>query len=503
MQDRNVSSIVAIIGAGFGGVGLAIRLKQAGIDFILFEKGAGVGGVWRENTYPGAACDVPSHLYSFSFEPKPDWPRKYAEQPHILEYLEHCARKYDLLKHARFNTEIESARFDETSGLWTLRTKNGEEFQARALVTACGQLNRPATPSLKGLESFRGERFHSALWNHMVDFTGKRVAIVGTGASAIQFVPAVVAKAAKVTLFQRSPPWVMPKPDRVFRGFEKAAMRVVPGVTALYRFATYLRCEARLIGFRKDTWMNAVGVRMAMRHLRRQIPDERLRRQVTPDYTFGCKRVLISNDYLVALSRSNVSVVTESISEVTADAIVAADGQIYPADILILGTGFQATDFLAPMRVIGRGGRDLNEAWRNGAEAYLGLTIPGFPNFFLLYGPNTNLAHNSVVYMIESQIRYILGCLQLLVRRPGAFLDLKPERLQRWEEEMQTRLDRSVWSAGCANWYKNANGRITNNWPGFTFEYRWRTRAPKFEDYELIKQTGKAAHARTGSAHQN
>jgi cation diffusion facilitator CzcD-associated flavoprotein CzcO len=276
-----VSSTVAIIGAGFGGVGLAVRLKQAGIDFVLFEKGAGVGGVWRENTYPGAACDVPSHLYSFSFEPKPDWPRKYAEQPHILGYLEHCAKKYDLLKHARFNTEIESARFDETNGLWTLRAKTGEEFQARALVTACGQLNRPATPSLKGLESFRGEKFHSALWNHGIDFAGKRVAIVGTGASAIQFVPTVVAKAAKVTLFQRSPPWIMPKPDRVFRDFEKALMRSVPGVIALYRLATYLKCEARLIGFRKDTWMNAFGVRMAMRHLRRQIPNERLRRQLT------------------------------------------------------------------------------------------------------------------------------------------------------------------------------------------------------------------------------
>lgn len=476
---------VAIIGAGFGGVGLAVRLKQSGIDFILFEKAASVGGVWRENTYPGAACDVPSHLYSFSFEPKPDWPRKYAEQPHILGYLEHCARKYDLLKHMRFKTEIESAAFDEASGLWTLRTKSGEEFQARALVTACGQLNRPATPALKGLENFRGAKFHSALWDHTVDLAGKRVAVVGTGASAIQFVPTVVAKAARMTLFQRSPPWIMPKPDRIFHGFEKALMRFVPGVTALYRSTTYLRCEARLIGFRKGTWMNALGVRLALRHLRSQIPDEQLRLQLTPDYTFGCKRVLISNEYLKALARPNAAVVTDSIAEVTADAIVTSTGQTYPADVLILGTGFQATDFLAPMRVTGRGGRDLNEAWRDGAEAYLGMTIPGFPNFFLLYGPNTNLAHNSVVYMIESQIRYILGCLEVLAQHPGAVLDLKAERLRSYAEEIQTRLDRSVWSAGCANWYKNANGRITNNWPGFTFEYRWRTRAPKIEDYEL------------------
>lgn len=470
-------------------MGLGVQLKQAGIDFILFDKAANVGGVWRENTYPGAACDVPSHLYSFSFEPKPDWPRKYAEQPHILAYLEHCARKYDLLKHARFNTEIESARFNETSGVWTLRTKKGEEFQARAIVTACGQLNRPAFPALKGLENFRGEKFHSALWNHAVDLTGKHVAVVGTGASAIQFVPTVVAKAAKVTLFQRSPPWVMPKPDRVFHGFEKALMRRVPGVIALYRLTTYLRCEARLIGFQKRTWMNRVGTFLSTRHLRRQIPDEGLRRQLTPDYTFGCKRVLISNDYFTALARPNVSVVTDSIAEVKADSIVTATGEEYPADLLILGTGFQATDFLAPMRIIGRGGRDLNEAWRDGAEAYLGLTIPGFPNFFLLYGPNTNLAHNSVVYMIESQIRYILGCLGWLVRRPGTFLDVKSERLNRYAEEIQARLDRSVWSAGCANWYKNAKGRITNNWPGFTFEYRWRTRAPRAEDYDFVQQT--------------
>jgi len=451
---------VAIIGAGFGGVGLAVRLKQAGVDFILIEKGAGVGGVWRENTYPGAACDVPSHLYSFSFEPKPDWPRKYAEQPHILGYLEHCARKYDLLSHARFNTEIESASFDETSGQWTLQVKGGEEFRARVLVTACGQLNRPATPALKGLENFRGEKFHSAQWNHGLDLAGKRVAVVGTGASAIQFVPIVVAKAAKVTLFQRSPPWIIPKPDRVFTAVEKALMRAIPGIASFYRLMTYLACEARFLGFQKGTLINASGLRLAKGHLRKQVPNEALRRQLTPDYTFGCKRVLISNHYLPALASPNVSVVTDQIAEVTAEAIVTADGQSHPADVLIMGTGFQATDFLAPMRVVGMGGRDLNEAWRDGAEAYLGLTIPGFPNFFLLYGPNTNLAHSSVVFMIESQIRYILGCLRILERRPGAWLDLKPERLRRYAEEIQLRLERSVWGAGCANWYKGTSGNL-------------------------------------------
>jgi cation diffusion facilitator CzcD-associated flavoprotein CzcO len=483
-QDSQTT--VAIIGTGFGGLCMAIQLKKAGMDsFIIFEKANRVGGTWRENTYPGAACDVPSHLYSFSFEIKHDWSRKYAEQPEILGYLQHCAEKYGLLPHIRFNTMIEGADFDEKTGLWNIRSSKGETFSARVLISACGQLNRPAYPKLRGIDNFKGTQFHSAHWNHDYDFEGKRVAVVGTGASAIQFVPPVAKKALYLTLFQRTPPWIIPKPDRAYLSIEKTLFKYLPWIQALHRLQIYCWNESRFLAFRKNSLANKIIQAVAQRHLRRDIENSRLKKVLTPDYPAGCKRVLISNDYFETLARPNVSVVTDEIVEVKPDGIVTGAGDFHPADAIIYGTGFQATDFLAPMKLTGRGGRDLNEAWREGAEAYLGITVSGFPNLFILYGPNTNLAHNSIIYMLESQVQYVLCCLRTLLDKNLKFMDLKNDRFRIYNDEMQTRLKQSVWDAGCSSWYKTASGKNTNNWPGFTFEYRRRTCNLNLSDYEL------------------
>jgi cation diffusion facilitator CzcD-associated flavoprotein CzcO len=474
---------VAIIGTGFGGLCMAIQLKRAGFDhFTLFERAASVGGTWRDNSYPGAACDVPSHLYSFSFEVKPDWSRKFSEQPEILAYLRHCAEKYDLLRHTRFNTEIEGADFDASAGVWRLRTTGGERFEANVLVSACGQLNRPAIPKLRGLESFAGVQFHSARWNHEYPLDGKQVAVVGTGASAIQFVPHVAARAGHLTLFQRTPPWIMPKPDRPYSTIEKTLFARIPGIRALHRAGIYWSFEWRYLGFKKGSLANRLAERFARRHIMRSSAPELLP-VVMPDYALGCKRILISNDYHQTLSRPNVTVVTDDIREVQPSGIVDARGTLHPVDAIIYGTGFQSTDFLAPMKLVGQNGRELNQAWREGAEAYLGITVAGFPNLFMLYGPNTNLAHNSIIFMLESQVRYVMGAIRALADKRLSYIDLKPERLRAYNDEVQSRLSQSVWDSGCSSWYKNDAGKNTNNWPGFTFEYRRRTRRIDLEDY--------------------
>jgi cation diffusion facilitator CzcD-associated flavoprotein CzcO len=474
---------LAIIGTGFGGLCMAIQLKRAGLDdFTLFERAASVGGTWRDNSYPGAACDVPSHLYSFSFEAKHDWSRKFAEQPEILAYLQHCAKKYDLLRHIRFNTEIQSGQFDDEQGIWRLRSAAGEVFEANVLIPACGQLNRPAIPKLPGIERFAGIQFHSARWNHDYALDGKRIAVIGTGASAIQFVPHVAARAAHLTVFQRTPPWIMPKPDRAYTALEKSLFARLPGLRALHRAGLYWALEWRFIGFKQGGMANRIAERFARKHMERGTAPELLP-VVTPDYALGCKRILISNDYHQTLSRPNVSVVTDEIREVGPDGIVDARGRLHAVDAIIYGTGFKSTEFLAPMALTGLEGRELNQAWRDGAEAYLGITVSGFPNLFVLYGPNTNLAHNSIIFMLESQVRYVMGAIRALDRERLAWLDLKPDCMRSYNEEMQTRLKHSVWDSGCSSWYKNEAGKNTNNWPGFTFEYRRRTRTIDLEDY--------------------
>jgi cation diffusion facilitator CzcD-associated flavoprotein CzcO len=391
MGSRNGSSgetpTVVIVGAGFGGIGLGIRLKAAGIEsFTILEKAGGVGGVWRDNSYPGLTCDVPSHLYQFSFEPNFDWSRRFPLRDEILDYLERCADRYGLRDHIRLATEVASADFDEGRARWRVRLVGGEELSADFLVTATGQLSRPSFPHIPGLDGFEGELFHSARWNHDYDLRGKTVAAIGTGASAVQYVPEIVPLVERLHLFQRTPGWVIPKPDRPYRPRERALFRRFPQIVRLSRALAYVRLELITLGFTRARWLvkpMEVGYK---RRLREEVPDPEKQAKLVPDYRMGCKRVLISNDYLAALARDEVEIVTERVAGVTGTGVLTDDGRERVVDAIVLGTGFQANDFLAPMAIRGRGGLDLDEAWRDGAEAYLGLAVAGFPNMFMLYG---------------------------------------------------------------------------------------------------------------------
>jgi len=478
---------IAILGAGVAGLCMGIRLKKAGISsFTLFEKSDRLGGTWYDNSYPGAGCDVPSHLYCFSFEPNPSWSRKFSLQPEIQDYLDHCALKYGLLKHIRFRTEIASASFDEAQGVWRMRTTTGEELSAHVLVSATGQLNRPHVPKLLGLDSFEGSTFHSARWDHGHDLAGEDVAVIGNGASAIQFIPCIAPVARRVTIFQRSANYVVPRFDRAYKPWEKWIFRNVPIALKLYRASIYGRLEARFFGFFRDSWVGKKLREGALAYLHERVSDPALVEKLTPDYPIGCKRILISDDYYESLVRPNVEVVTEPIAGVTRRGIVTEDGSSRLVDTIIFATGFETTSFLAPMQIEGLGGRKLAEEWSTGAEAYLGVALSGYPNLFLLYGPNTNLGHNSIIFMIECQVNYVLQCVQQLMRRSLSYLDVRREAMDQYNEQVQHAIEKTAWSAGCHSWYKTESGKVTNNWSGFTVEYWWKTRVPDWGAYELV-----------------
>jgi len=472
---------VLVIGAGFGGLAMAIALRRAGErDVLLLEKGADVGGVWRDNTYPGAACDVPSHLYSFSFEPNPHWSRTYSPQAEILDYLRHCADKYAVRDAVRFGCEVGGAAFDEARALWRVewRDEQGRAHaaHARVLVSAVGLLSRPAVPRLPGLETFRGPVFHSARWRHDVPLKDRRVAVIGTGASAIQFVPEIAREAARLTVFQRTPAWILPRPDRAYTDRERRRFARWPWLMAAHRAFIYAAHDSRALGFTRLRWLMAiVGGLPARRLLRKQVPDAALRDRLTPRYPVGCKRILISNDWLPTLSRPHVELVTDAIEAVTPAGVRVAGGREIAADAIVLGTGFAASEFLAPMTIRGRGGVSLNDAWARGAQAWLGITVPGFPNFFMIYGPNTNLGHNSIVFMLESQVAHVMRCLRRLREEGGRTIEVAAPPFERWNATLQRRSQGTIF-AGCTSWYVDANGRHTVNWPGFTTTYRWLTR---------------------------
>jgi cation diffusion facilitator CzcD-associated flavoprotein CzcO len=475
---------VAIIGAGVSGICLGIKLKAAGIDaFAIFEKSDGVGGTWRDNTYPGANCDVPSLFYSFSFEFKTDWTRKFAGQAEILAYLEHCADKYGLRPHLRCNAAVTDARWDDGTGRWHFRTADGVEHRARVLVSGVGQLNRPAYPELPGLDQFAGTTFHSARWNHAHDLAGEHVAVIGNGASAIQFIPCIAPVAGRVTIFQRSANWMIPRLDRPYTERERRVFTRVPATARLLRYLTWAQLEARWPAFSKDSRIGRKLESTALDDMRRQVPDPALQAVLTPDYPVGCKRILISDDYYAAVVRPNVAIVTSPLTRVTRDALVTADGRSHRADTIIFATGFRTTEFLAPIHLTGRDGRTLEQAWRDGAEAYLGIALAGFPNFFMLYGPNTNLGHNSIIFMIERQVRLVMECVERLRRDRLRAVEVRREAMERYNAEVQRSLKRSVWDAGCQSWYKTASGKITNNWPHGTISYWWRTRRMRWADF--------------------
>lgn len=488
LASRPEASVeVIIVGSGFSGIGMAIQLKKAGnSSFVILEKAGGVGGTWRENRYPGCACDVPSHLYSYSFEPHPGWSRMFAPQAEILDYLEHCADKYELRPHIRFHSEVTSAALDEKTGLWNVHLQGGEILTARHLVLGIGALHRPAYPEIEGIERFQGHAFHSAQWDHAHDLTGKRVAVIGTGASAIQFVPRIAPKVDKLHLFQRTPPWVLPKPDRTIGRAEQLLFGAAPISQRLYRYWIYWLMELRAFGFTIDPRVMQLVAALGRRHIRKQIRNPKLRELVTPSYTPGCKRILMADDYYPTLELPNVEVVADRIEKVTERGIVTEGGVERPVDTIIYGTGFKVTELLTHMSVRGRGGVEINDIWKSGVEAYLGTTVSGFPNLYLLMGPNTGLGHNSMIFMIESQIDYVLGCMRITKDHGARFADIKPKVQKAFNERIRERLERTVWASGCHSWYLDREGQNSTTWPGFTFEFWLRTRRVNAKDYELL-----------------
>ena len=478
---------IAIIGAGHSGICMGMQLKRAGIDdFVILEKGATLGGTWRDNTYPGASCDAPSFLYSFSFAQKTDWSRRFAWQPELLAYSVECAVQSGLLAHCRFNAEVTAARFDEARNLWRLELAGGDVVDAQFLVTGVGQLHWPATPAIPGRESFAGAQFHSARWDHGVDLAGKRIVVIGNAASAVQFVPQIAPLASRLTIFQRSANWLMPRNDHLYSPRVQRAMTRWPWLAkALHDFQWFFFGELQLTPLMKQVrivqWLATLRSKA---HLRRQVKDPALRSKLVPDYPIGAKRVLFNDDYYPTLGRANVQLVTDAIERIEPDAVRSKGGERFAADVIIYATGFHATDFLAPMRITGAGGRDLKQEWQHGAHAYLGVTVSGFPNLFMLYGPNTNLGHNSILVMIEAQVGYIIDAVRQMDAGGLRRLDVKRPVLEEYNRWLQGDLARSVWAADKQSWYKLADGTITNNWPHSTIRYRKLLRRADLAAYE-------------------
>ncbi|MBZ0252088.1 MAG: NAD(P)/FAD-dependent oxidoreductase, partial [Candidatus Methylomirabilis sp.] len=427
INDGDGYSRIVIVGAGFSGLGMAIRLKQKGVrDFVVFEKADEVGGTWRDNTYPGAACDVESHLYSFSFAPNPNWSRSYSSGWEIQDYLVRCADRFGVRPFIRFGHQVTDARWDEARDLWRIETSRGVHW-ARVLIAGTGPLSEPSLPELPGLENFEGRVFHSARWDHDYDLAGKRVAVVGTGASAIQFVPRIQPKVGSLTVFQRTPPWILPRPDRAISEWEKRLFRLSPAVHRLLRSGIYWRREWVAYFFTRRPELLRFVQRMAKDHLRRQVKDKELRRRLTPDYTIGCKRILLASDYYPALAQPNVEVVTSALKEIGPNWVLARDGRRREVDAIVFGTGFHVTDMPAAQHIRGLGGRLLADDWAEGMEAYLGTAVAGYPNLFFMIGPNTGLGHNSMVYMIESQIAYLADALRKMRKSGKDVIEVRRE----------------------------------------------------------------------------
>jgi cation diffusion facilitator CzcD-associated flavoprotein CzcO len=479
---------VLIVGGGFSGLCMGIKLLEAGMNsFLIIEKSADIGGTWWDNRYPGCACDIPSHLYSFSFAPSTEWTRMYPGQQEIHEYLKRCTEDYGLAPYLRLNTRFCEAVWDESEGVWNAMTGDGMRICARVLVSGMGALHVPRYPELKGLDCFKGPAFHSSTWDYGVDLDVKNVAVVGTGASAIQFVPQIAPRVGKLHLFQRTPPWIVPRLDFAFSEKWRRRFRSIPITRWALRQYIFWRQEVRVLGFLGNERFRKKVEAIALRHLARRIKDPKLRAALTPNYQLGCKRVLVSDDYYPTFNRSNVELVTEGITEVREHSIATSDGVERPIDVLIYGTGFRATEPLIGCRVVGKGGVDIHEAWGKRMSAYLGVTVSGFPNFFMLLGPNTGLGHNSVVLMIEAQVRYTMDCLKLMKRRKQRVLEVRPEIQQSFVEEIYRRMAGTVWqSGGCKSWYQDqTTGEITTLWPGSVVSYFRRTRSVSASDYKL------------------
>lgn len=476
-----------IIGSGFAGLGLAIRLTQQGRnDFLVLERGSDVGGTWRDNTYPGAACDVPSHLYSYSFALNPNWSRSFSRQGEIQQYIQDVSKRYDVRDKHIFDCDVTSARWNDETAVWEIESTKGS-FTADTVISAVGALCEPALPDIKGIGEFEGEIFHSARWNHDADLTGKRVAIIGTGASAIQIVPAIAPKVGHLDVYQRTAPWLLPRLDRPYTTAERLAFKHIPGLQRLSRAAIYAARETQVVGLAKAPALMRLFEAIAKAKLRYEIRDPELRAKVTPNFRIGCKRMLISNDYYPALARPNVDVVTDGIAEVRANSIVTEDGAEREIDALIVATGFHVTDSPTYNTITGRDGRTLSEVFDEiGQQGYKGSAIANFPNMFFLLGPNVGLGHTSMVYMIESQINYIADALATFDRLDLRTVEVRRDVQDAYNADLQAKLAGSVWlTGGCSSWYLDKHGNNTTLWPDFTFEFRRLTRTFDVAAYDI------------------
>jgi cation diffusion facilitator CzcD-associated flavoprotein CzcO len=487
-EPKKAGFAIAIIGAGFAGIGMAIRLKKAGIhSFTLFERSHEIGGTWRDNSYPGAACDVPSHVYSLSFEQNPNWSGRYAGSGEIQEHLLSLVEKWDLRAHLQLNTAITEARFHEKTGTWALTTDQGKRHLFRVVVSGVGGLVDPSYPDIKGLDSFNGTQFHTARWNHDYDLKGKRMAIIGTGASAVQVVPTIASQVKQLLVFQRTAAWVVRKWEKDYSTEAKRRLVRFPKLMWLFRFVRYWLSE--LLGtmvFFNSKRLSSIGERLSRAHLKAQVKDPELRKKLTPSFQFGCKRVLLSDDYWATFERDNVELVTDQITEITPDGIKTADGRSHVVDGIILATGFDLGLATAPFPITGLGDKTLDEAWRDGAFAYKGMTVTGFPNWFILMGPNTGPGHTSVLIYTEAQINHTLQAIKTLQKNKIKYLDIRQEIQDRYNANIQARMKHTAWLSGCQSWYLSEDGINRTLYPGFATEYVLKTRKLKLSDYEVV-----------------
>jgi cation diffusion facilitator CzcD-associated flavoprotein CzcO len=481
---------VAIVGAGFSGIGMGAALQRAGHEYAIFERAGDLGGVWQHNTYPGACCDVPSYVYSYSWAQRRDWSRPCSPQAEIQDYLREVATEQRVIGKIRFGTEVTEARWDPGQLKWRLTLRRSEaggadDYEADALVLGCGQLSRPSWPQVPGATEFAGHSFHSAQWDHENDLTGERVAVIGTGASAIQFIPEVAQRAAHLDVYQRSAPYLLPRRNVAYPEPVRQLLRRIPGAQRVRRYGMCGVMESITFGLTRSSATRALLRAWSTAFMRVQLRgDRRLRRRAWPDYPFGCKRILFSSSYLPALRRNDVELISDQIDRITARGVVTRDGTERPVDTIIWGTGFHTNEFVVPMRVFGDGGAELQHSWRDGAEAHHGISVAGYPNLFLLYGPNTNLGAGSIIVMLEAQIRYVSRALALI--GDGQALDVRPEVQRRFADDVQRRLGDTVWT-GCHSWYRrDGDGRIVNNWPGFVAEYVRDTRDVDVADYAVL-----------------
>ncbi|TML04946.1 MAG: NAD(P)/FAD-dependent oxidoreductase [Actinobacteria bacterium] len=478
---------VVIVGAGFGGIGAAIELQRHGFrDITILDHGPQLGGTWRDNSYPGAACDVPSHLYSFSFAQRRNWSRLCSPQEEILGYLTDVATQFGVDRLVVPDTRVASCDWDDARQVWRTTSEDGRSWESEAIVVATGQLHQPAYPTIEGADRFQGHRFHSARWDHDYDRRGKRVAVIGTGASAVQFVPEIAEQASRLFVFQRTGNWFLPRKNRAYPPLLRAIFQHVPGVQAFRRKFMFFYCESLTMMIRHPRSWGRLGHLRSAAFMRLQLRDPEVRRKVWPDYTFGCKRILFSSAFLPALQRPNVEVVTERITSLSDRGVVTSDGVEREVDCVIYGTGFKTNDFMFPMAINGTGGRALSDVWADGAHAHLGITVPGFPSMFVMYGPNTNTSGGSIIAYHEAQSAYIRQALEQVARRRAAAIEVRAEVEAASDAEVQRSFDGTAWTR-CDSWYRTPDGRIVANWPHYMRDYFERTRELDPDEFEFLE----------------